>query len=246
MQLTGLFHWGFVIYRCDYSNDATFDRFVSCLREHAEGYHQRAKQDRTTALYLRWMIVQDRERLDGATKEEVRERFGAWREERLSSLVEREREREGGEDDGGAAADHYRRRVMPLLPRFGWCIHVGSDSLMSLEEHEKAVACGKQAKPAASTPPPPPPPPVIFALVRAEPKLNGLLEGMELGDDDEEGDDECEQDLRDVCPAIEGSTEYDVGWMYVKAKNWVTLYEELHGDQAWYQLYTRPPAIVRF
>jgi len=29
MQMTGFFHWGFVIYRCNYSDDALFDRFIA-------------------------------------------------------------------------------------------------------------------------------------------------------------------------------------------------------------------------
>lgn len=79
MQITNFFHWGFVIYRCNYSNDDLFNIFIAYLREEAECYHQRAKQDRTTGLYLRWTIVEDIERLDSETKDEVRERFVGWR-----------------------------------------------------------------------------------------------------------------------------------------------------------------------
>lgn len=183
--------------------------------------------------------------LDGATKAQVRERFGAWREgpEQGLSAVRVQVERDG------AATGAEHRVAMPLLllllPRFEYCIHVGRDSLESLEAYEKAAAAAaaaavvskKQQEPAAF-------PPVVFALVRAEQRLDGLLEDTGLGDD-EEGD-ECDHDLGNVCPAVEGLTEYDVGWMYVKAEHWVTLYEELHDDQAWYHLYTRPPAIVKF
>lgn len=228
MQITN-FHWGFVIYRCDYSNNDLFDRFITCLREEAERYHQRAKQDRTTGLYLRWTIIDDRDSLDGATKDEVRERFVVWRD---GLSVERE----------GEGADH---RVTRFLPRFEYCIHIGKDSLDSLRAHEEALAAaaassGQQESVSAS-------PPVFFALVRAMQRPEGLPEGYDPNKaekEEEEDDDDYDVDHANDPPAVEGSTEDDVGWMYVKVRDWVALYEELH-DQAWYILYTRPPAIAK-
>lgn len=221
MQITNFLHWGFVIYRCDYSDDDLFVRFIAYLREQAERYHQRAKQDRTTGLYLRWTIVEDRERLDGATKDEAtkdeaRERFVVWRD---GLSTERD----------GPGADH---RVTRSLPQFEFCVHVGKDSLESLEAYEKASGQRASASP-----------PVFFALVRAMQKLEGLPEDYDPNEAD--GDDEYDEDPSNDPPAVERSTEHDVGWMYIEARYWVTLYEELHGDQAWYILYTRPPAIAQ-
>lgn len=215
MQITGLFYWGFVIYRCDYTDDALFDRFISNLRSHANSYHRRNKQDRTTGLYLRWTIIQDREGLDGATKDAVRQRFIEWRE---GLSVERD----------GPGADH---RVTPYLPRFEYCVHVGKDSLDSLRAYEAASESGQAV------------PPVFFALVRAERRPEGLPDDY---DPDEDERDECDVDLANTGPPIEGCTDEDVGWVYVETECWVNLYEELHNDQAWYYLYARPPALVKF
>ncbi|KAJ4423234.1 hypothetical protein N0V82_002095 [Gnomoniopsis sp. IMI 355080] len=79
MQMTGLHHRGFVIYRCDDSNDNHFDKSIYHLRKEVDAYHQRAKQDLTTGLYPRWAIVQHREIIDGATKYQARQRFVEWR-----------------------------------------------------------------------------------------------------------------------------------------------------------------------
>lgn len=221
MQMTSFFHWGFVIYRCDYSDDALFEKFIDYLREQAERYHRRCHQDRTTGLYLRWTIMQDRETLDGTTKDQVRQRFVEWRD---ALSVERD----------GPGADH---RITPYLPRFEYCVHVGRDSLDSLSGHEEAVRTGKKTHEA---------PPVFFALVQAEQRPAGLPEGYDPYEEAEGEEDKYDEDPATAPHAIEGCTDQDVGWMYVPADNLVTLYEELHTDQAWYYLYVRPPGIVKF
>lgn len=221
MQVTSFFHWGFVIYRCDYSDDALFERFIDYLREHAERYHRRRQQERTTGLYLRWTIVQDREALDGATKEQVRRRFVEWRD---GLSVERD----------GPGADH---RITPYLPRFEDCMHVGKDSLDSLKAHEQALRDGTKKQEA---------PPVFFAIVQAEQRPAGLPEGYDPDDKEEGEEDEYDEDPATAPGTIEGCTDQDEGWMYVLADDLVTLYEELHTDQAWYYLYARPPEIVKF
>lgn len=219
MQMTSFFHWGFVIYRCDYSDDAFFERFIDYLREQAEKYQRHCHQDCTTGLYLRWTIMQDRETLDGATKDQVRRLFVEWRD---GLSVERD----------GPGADH---RITPYLPRFEYCVHVGKDSLDSLKAHEEALRAGNKKHEA---------PPVFFVIVQAEQRPAGLPEGY---DPDEEGEGEEDEQGEDPVPrAIEGCTDQDVGWMYAPAENLVTLYEELHDDQAWYYLYARPPGIVKF
>lgn len=220
MQMTGLFHWGFVIYRCDYSDDALFDRFIAYLREQAERYHRDSQQDRTTGLYLRWTIMQDREALAGLTKHQLRRRFIEWRD---GLSVERD----------GPGAEH---RITPYLPRFEYCVHIGMDSLDSLRAHEDALRAGQKTHAA---------PPVLFSILRAEQRSPGLPEGYDPDEDEGEGD-EYDEDPAKALPAIEGCTDEDVGWTYVPADDWVTLYEELHDDQSWYYLYRRPPGIVKF
>ncbi|KAK7697416.1 hypothetical protein SLS64_013554 [Diaporthe eres] len=221
MQITGFFHWGFVVYRCDYSDDALFDRFIAYLQEQTERYHRDRKQDHTTGRYLRWTLMQDHEALDGTTKNTVRRRFVEWRD---GLSVERD----------GPGAD---RRITPYLPRFEYCVRVGRDSLDSLRAHEGTLRAGQKKHEA---------PPVFFTIVRTEQRPAGLPEGYDPDEDDDNGENECDEDPASAPRAIEGCMDEDVGWMYVPADHWVTLYEELHDDQAWYYLYRRPPGIVKF
>lgn len=176
MQMRGFFHWGFAIYRCEYSDDVLFERFIDYLREQAERHHRQCHQDRTTGLYLRWTIMQDCETLDGATKDQVRRLFVEWRD---GLSVERD----------GPGADH---RITPYLPRFEYCVHVGRDSLDSLRAHEEALLVGKKKHEA---------PPVIFAIVQAEQRPAGLPDSY---DPDEEEEDEYGEDPTTSPRAIEG------------------------------------------
>lgn len=137
----------------------------------------------------------------------------------------------------GLGADH---RVTRLLPRFEYCIHVGRDSLESLEAYEKAKAKAAAAVLSGQRESAWPPVFFSFALVRAEQKLEGLPEGYDPDEIEEDN-----RDLENVMPDVEGSTECDVGWTYVNAKDLVSRYEELHHDQGWHFRYTRPPAIAK-
>ncbi|KAJ4385384.1 hypothetical protein N0V93_009811 [Gnomoniopsis smithogilvyi] len=208
-----VFHWGFPIYRCDYSDDALFDRFHAVLRRHANEYAQRNRQDRTTALYLTWTVNQDREALGGATKEQIRTQFTEWRN---GLSVERD----------GLGADH---RLTRFLPRFEYCVHVGKGSLDSLRAHEEAVEKGTAERRA---------PPVLIALIRA-PQNSAFKEVVE---NDEKDDDE--ENLANEFEPIDGCTAQDLGWVYVKAAQWVTLYKELHEDRGWEHIYRRPPQVA--
>lgn len=219
MQITGFYNWGFVIYRCDYSDDVLFGGFMTHLRDQAERYHRFSHQERTTGLYLEWTVVQDREALDAATKDHIRRRFLEWRD---GLSVSRD----------GPGADH---RVTPYLPRFEYCMHVGRDSLDSLVAHEEALRGGNSKSAAPS---------VFFAVVRAAQRPPGLPEGYDDPDEGGEEDDYVDDPANDPA-AIEGCTDQDVGWAYVAADDWVELYEELHNDQGWYVLYTRPPGIIK-
>lgn len=75
MQLSGFFHSGFVIYRSDYSYDEHLARFLARLCHEVDTYINNSREDRATGPYLEWTIIKDRESLDGAIKEQVREPF---------------------------------------------------------------------------------------------------------------------------------------------------------------------------
>ncbi|KAH7041225.1 uncharacterized protein B0I36DRAFT_358413 [Microdochium trichocladiopsis] len=114
---------GLVVYRCDYSDDALWERYLANLRKEADEWFKRHKQDRTTALYYKWTIFEDREALHGASKLLVRDKHAAWRDE---MSVERD----------GPGADRLYAKAMP---RFTFALHVGRDSLDTLVAYEVAT-----------------------------------------------------------------------------------------------------------
>lgn len=209
MQLSGFFHWGFVVYRCDYADDELWARFTARLRHEVGTYMGRNHEDRTTGPYLEWTIVEDRQGLDGATKEQIRELFRTWRRGLFA-------ERDGpGADDPLTAG----------LPRFGYCVHVGGDSLESLLDWETYKAGGGRGRG----------PPVKCALVSvpAEHPPSAARSASTLEEDDGGESDESE-DLSDG---------HDVGWMYIPLDSWVVAYEELHVAHGWDLIYRRPPEV---
>lgn len=139
MQLSGFFHWGFVVYRCDYSDNELWARYMAQWHQITNDYMTHRQEDRTTAPYLEWTVIEDKEKLAGASKEDAKELFRVWRRE-LS--VERD----------GLGADHPMTRE---LPRFKYCVHVGCDSLDSLMVEQQFKQSGVRDRR----------PPVTFVLV---------------------------------------------------------------------------------
>ncbi|KAK9423237.1 hypothetical protein SUNI508_14049 [Seiridium unicorne] len=170
MQLSGFFHWGFVVYRCDYTDDELWARFIARLRHEVDAYMGRNHEDRTTGPYLEWTIIEDRESLDRATKEQVRELFRTWRR---GLSVER---------DGPGADNPLTTR----LPRFEYCVHIGDDSLSSLLDWEKYKAGGGRGRG----------PPVKCALVSVPAEHpSAALSASTL--EDEGGESDESEDLSD-------------------------------------------------
>ncbi|KAI6840176.1 hypothetical protein KC342_g3003 [Hortaea werneckii] len=69
--------WGFVIYRCTYKDDRDWERFKATV-------HRRTQEDMAdsdvpeVANFLEWTFVDDRESLEGASKDYLRARHKAW------------------------------------------------------------------------------------------------------------------------------------------------------------------------
>lgn len=110
--------WGWRIYRCTYSSDDDWSEFMKRLRTMTQSmvdsggatYGAVAKQ-------LVWTVVEDRERLENATKSDVRRMFKDW----VSSSE--------------AAAEQPNAKG-PLsrvgMARYLYCMHVDEESLRSV------------------------------------------------------------------------------------------------------------------
>ncbi|KAL8380866.1 hypothetical protein RB595_005248 [Gaeumannomyces hyphopodioides] len=106
---TGYHKWGFVIFRCTYDKNALWDAFITVVKSCAAFWLRREGQEDILGPGLEWTVVEDREALDGASKDAVRERFRAW-------VAARSVERDG---EGIHNPD-----VAEELPRFRYCVYV--------------------------------------------------------------------------------------------------------------------------
>ncbi|KAK1750486.1 hypothetical protein QBC47DRAFT_394141 [Echria macrotheca] len=176
--------------------------------------------------YLFWTKVEDRATLEGSSKDAVREHFRNWINTRS---VERD----------GPGADHPN--LINESPRYRACLYVDKDVMMS----------------ASLTAYPFPQNPTGFhlkveghvVLIDAQYGQHYLNQpGIDEYDRAElESGDLTEEDLEEgQYEPIEGKTEYDVGWQYIKLELTATIYDQMcHFHDAWIQpnFYTRPPAI---
>lgn len=209
----GLQKWGFVIYRCTYSDDSAWERFMHHLNARKDAMLKDTYDDAWLAEHLDWNVQQDPS-LDRASKTEVRNRFRAGvatdaRAEMPTTSVE------------------HRDRLQGLLwenPRYKYCIYVDAQSMRSVLDG------------------PPPTRPDLRGssyvnLIRADEAWEAweqecsqvLIAGV--GEDPQ---DENE-------PEIEGRTSRDVGWMRVSVDGLIPeLYEALVNDHIWDAFYVRP------
>lgn len=119
LQDTGQQKWGFVIYRCTYGDDESWERFVKIVNERV-----RTSMDFYGTLELMenldWRIQDDPAVLDGASKEVVRQTFREWAAAAAAAA---------SADDG-----QPEEKKSLFVPRFTYCIHVDAESLKSVVE----------------------------------------------------------------------------------------------------------------
>ena len=107
--------WGFVIYRCTYSNDEDWTRFMEKLREENREALSYFEGGLEVWESLDLTVFEDQSKLDGASKNFVREQFREWCE-----LAPR---REQGSDASAKKSQRYR-----------FCLQVDEASLRSFVE----------------------------------------------------------------------------------------------------------------
>lgn len=126
MQETGFQRWGFVIYRCAYAKNAQWESYLEFIKASVQ---EELEFDGLYTLlwkYLDWTIIEDRETLDGASKQEVRERFSEWSAARS---VERD----------GPGADEPK---VEEAPRFRYCIYIDQKCLDTVDRYEAWAEVG--------------------------------------------------------------------------------------------------------
>ncbi|KAH8911951.1 hypothetical protein BR93DRAFT_921924 [Coniochaeta sp. PMI_546] len=115
--------WGFVMYRCTYSSQEKWERFVALAKQGARDYFERyGAEDLAAHDKMVWTIFEDAETLDGASILDTSRKFRQWAgtEGRAETV-------------GSAVVDSWSD-----LPRYLFFIHVDEQSLESVVDDEKA------------------------------------------------------------------------------------------------------------
>lgn len=74
MQRARYHTWGFVIYRCSYTDDALWEHYIDQLKQDVRQQLEQEDQLKLLWQYLKFTVIEDLE-LEGATKQTVRMRF---------------------------------------------------------------------------------------------------------------------------------------------------------------------------
>ncbi|EEP75912.1 predicted protein [Uncinocarpus reesii 1704] len=114
--------WGFLIYRCTYDDDTAWATFLSLLEERA---HDNLKREGDLDLKekLVWTVIEDKEKLDGASVDKVGDMFLNWIESE-----EAKNEQQIGPDELGRPV----AAILGTTPRYLCCVHVDAESLHSV------------------------------------------------------------------------------------------------------------------
>ncbi|KAK3681408.1 hypothetical protein B0T22DRAFT_473349 [Podospora appendiculata] len=78
MTQTRFYHWGFVIYRCAYGDDALWGRYLEYMKTSVSKTLERRQRRGLLEQYLEWTVMDNRKRLEGASKADVKKLFHNW------------------------------------------------------------------------------------------------------------------------------------------------------------------------
>ncbi|KAH6714757.1 hypothetical protein BKA61DRAFT_362858 [Leptodontidium sp. MPI-SDFR-AT-0119] len=242
MKISSFPKFGFVIYRCTYSNNAAWTELLSLIKQEAQACIKKLGPGRDwLGTHLEWTIVED-PTLDGVSQEEVKGRFDRWSDEIVDE------------------SERTSTNILRWLPRFNFCVVVDEKCLASMEKSKlkteaEAGGVGKT-------------PPVFVVLMRAK---RGLPTSMGGGGSNQrrrirrlsDGDsvDETKQDLEDeerIMRETEQEEEeeeeagqrgdtpveaHEATWMYVEPRYLLSLYNIMQADSGWELFYVRPPGV---
>jgi hypothetical protein len=121
-----LSRWGFVVFRCTYSSQEKWDKFIALVKEHAHDEFEWRRMEHVHDS-LAWTIIEDAETLDGADIAETSRRFEEW----VGGQGKQEMQ-------GSVLTDSWH-----YWPRYTYFIHVDEESLESVVDDAKArEECG--------------------------------------------------------------------------------------------------------
>ncbi|KAG5757128.1 hypothetical protein H9Q70_000269 [Fusarium xylarioides] len=121
MQETEFKRWGFVIYRSVYTEEsqAQWESYIEFFKATVEDKLKHLELWTLLEPHLEWIIMEDCEALNNATKGQVRDKFSQWASERSD------------ERDGAGAEDP----LAVLLPRYRYCVYVNQKCLNTVNQY---------------------------------------------------------------------------------------------------------------
>lgn len=154
MQWTGHHKWGFRIYRCTYSDDEAWLRYVQYIKDQTISTLDLHDQRSLLEKYFDMQVVEGPE-LDGASKPYVKSLFADW--------AETHRRTEKG---GPGSANTFATK----MPRFNYCVYVDQaclDTLLTREKWDRELEQGDVEKETEM------PPSVVCVVIAANCKPEG-------------------------------------------------------------------------
>ncbi|RGP77399.1 hypothetical protein FLONG3_4491 [Fusarium longipes] len=130
MQATDFRRWGFVVFRTVYTEESQplWESYIEFLKASVEDSLEFKELSTLLKPLLEWTIIEDRETLDNASKQKVRERFSEWASQ---CSIER---------DGPGAEEALRQE----FPRFRYCIYIDQKCLDTVAQYEAWAEAGAQ------------------------------------------------------------------------------------------------------
>ncbi|PVI00152.1 hypothetical protein DM02DRAFT_527606 [Periconia macrospinosa] len=216
--------WGFVVYRCTYTDDLAWNE---CIRRIQGSVHESMDlcngHDLLQKGCFELTVIADAGKLEGASTSFVRRHFQTWCEHALT------------EEQGTREETERRSQISSPWDsgspvRYEFCVQVDEDSMRSINREDDKLGAWVR-------------------LIRRnwDPDAARLLRerDRESRVDDEELDDDIDDmDEEEEYPAVEGCTEEDVGWMKMQLVGLIPeLYANLRNPDSWHTYYLRPPHV---
>ncbi|KAB5511427.1 hypothetical protein GE09DRAFT_1164984 [Coniochaeta sp. 2T2.1] len=137
-------HWGFVIYRCTYSSQEKWDRFLALAKQEAyDCLEQEGTGDLSVYDKMDWTVIENAETLDGASILDTTRKFRAWVE------ADGRAENQGSVRTLPVNQGSVFTEIWQSEPRYHFFMHVDEESLesivypSSIEVREKARLAGE-------------------------------------------------------------------------------------------------------
>ena len=220
IETMGLERWGWVFYRCTYSDDEAWSRLKQKITQEMQEELEDSESPEITARLSKRLdltFFEDKNAFDGASKDQLRTHFQQWAAGAFP--IENPRGIEGPLGDSP-------------FQRYRYFIQINADALLSINENPPRAS----GFPRGSY--------VNFIDAYWKPLNEKYLECPDPTLEKDFG-----VKLEERFEPIEGCVEENVGWMKLATINVCTeFYVNIGGtnDESWYHYYKRPPDIVEW